>query len=83
MVDDVGAGGAGGADGAGGAAGAGAGAGAGVGTGVEVEGASGAVGAGSGAGPLALIVRVWLCEEHPAGWICQCQQGCARRAEYR
>lgn len=61
------------AGGAGGAAGVGAGTGAGAGT--EAGGASGAVGAGSGAGPLALMVRVWLCEEHPAAWICQSRQG--------
>lgn len=68
MVVDAGAGRVG---GMGGAAGAGATAGAGV----EVGGASGAVGAGSGVGPLALMVRAWLCEEHPAAWICQGRQG--------
>lgn len=67
MVVDAGAG----VGGTGGAAGAGATAGAGV----EVGGASGAVGAGSGVGPLALMVRAWLCEEHPAAWICQGRQG--------
>ena len=65
-----------GAGGAGGAVGAtGAGAGTGAGVGVEAGGASGAAGAGSGAGPLALMVRAWLCEEHPAAWICQGRQG--------
>lgn len=71
MVVDVGAGWAAGAGGGGGAAGAGAAAGAGV----EAGGASGAAGAGSGVGPLALMVRAWLCEEHPAAWICQGRQG--------
>lgn len=82
MVEDVGAGGAGGAGGAVGAgAGAEAGAGPGAGAVVEVGGASGAVGAGSGAGPLALMVRAWLCVEHPAAWICQGRPGDYRRAE--
>lgn len=71
MVEDVWAGGAIG----GGAVGAGAGA------GVEVGGASGAAGAGSGAGPLALMVREWLFEEHPAAWICQGRQGGKSGAE--
>ena len=70
MVVDAGAGR---ATGAGGATGAGAGATAGA--GVEAEGASGATGAGSGAGPLALMVWAWLCEEHPAAWICQGRRG--------
>jgi len=68
MVLDTGAGAAG---GAGGATGAGAAAGAGV----EAGGASGATEAGSGAGPLALMMWAWLCEEHPAAWICQGRLG--------
>ena len=70
MVEVAGAGRAGGAGGA-----TGAGARAGAGAGVEAGGASGVEGAGSGVGPLALMVRAWLCEEHPAAWICQGRQG--------
>ena len=70
MVEVAGAGRAGGAGGA-----TGAGARAGAGAGVEAGGASGVEGAGSGVGPLALMVRAWLCEKHPAAWICQCRQG--------
>lgn len=57
-----------------GGAGGGAGARAGAGAGVEDGGASGAVGVGSGVSPLALMVRAWLRDGHPAAWICQGRQ---------
>lgn len=51
-----------------GAGAGGGGAGAGAGAGVDVGGAVGATEVGSGAGPLALMVRVWFGEGHPAAW---------------
>lgn len=64
-----------------GAAGGGGGAGAGAGAGVEVGGATGAAKMGSGAGPLALMLRVWFGEGHPAAWTCQCTQSGKSRAQ--